>query len=286
MSQRTIPDLPVTVAIPVRNDADNLRHCLPRLKRFAEVVVIDSGSSDSTVDIANEHCARVIQFNWNGRYPKKRNWFLINHSPEQEWVLFLDADEFIDDAFCDALAAELVESDKNAYWLTYDNYFLGRLLRHGVPQRKMALLRVGKALYEKIEEHRWSSLDMEIHEHPIVEGEVGQIGARIEHRDDRGIGHFVSKHRDYAAWEARRYELLRNDPGVWQTMTDRQRFKYRNIGKWWFPILYFLAAYFAKLGFLDRAAGFHYALLKAWYFYIIRLLMAENKKKGQGHETI
>jgi glycosyltransferase involved in cell wall biosynthesis len=276
MSQCSKNFLPVTVAVPVKNEEANLARCLDRLGRFAEIVVIDSGSSDRTCEIAREYGARIVNFDWNGKFPKKRNWFLMNDPPKQEWVLFLDADEFVDDAFCDALEVELPGSAMSAYWISYDNFFLGQPLRHGVTQRKMALLRVGKALFERIDEHGWSQLDMEIHEHPIVEGEVGEIGARIEHRDDRGLAHFIMKHRDYAQWEASRFAKMQGDEAVWAAMTDRQRFKYRHLRKWWFPWFYFAATYIAKLGFLDGEVGFHYAAYKAWYFQTIRLLIQER----------
>lgn len=167
--------LPVTVAIPVKNEEANLAACLARLSRFAEIVVIDSGSTDRTREIAQNFGARIVDFTWDGRYPKKRNWFLLNDPPNQPWVLFLDADEFVDDAFCDALARALERDDRNGYWLTYTNHFLGRPLRHGLVQRKLALFRVGLALYEQIDEEGWSRLDMEIHEHPILEGPLGEI---------------------------------------------------------------------------------------------------------------
>ena len=98
-------NLPVTVAIPVKNEEANLSKCLERLGRFAEIVVIDSGSTDQTREIAKNFGARVVGFSWDGKYPKKRNWFLLNAPPQQPWVLFLDADEFVDDAFCDAVEA-------------------------------------------------------------------------------------------------------------------------------------------------------------------------------------
>lgn len=267
--------LPVTVAIPVRNEAANLGRCLERLGRFAEIVVIDSGSTDATVQIAEGFGARVVQFAWNGRYPKKRNWFLLNDPPRQPWVLFLDADEFVDDAFCDALARAIAATDCDGFWLTYANVFLGRELRHGIAQRKLALLRTGKALYERIDEDGWSGLDMEIHEHPVVEGKVGTIAAPIEHRDFKGLAPFITRHRDYAQWEARRHAALRATPEAWAHFTPRQRFKYRHLAKWWYPAFYFLAAYVGKRGFLDGAAGFHHAFYKAWYFHTIRLLIRE-----------
>jgi glycosyltransferase involved in cell wall biosynthesis len=275
------PELPVTVAVPVKNEEANLAACLERLSRFAEIVVIDSGSKDRTREIAEGFGARVVDFTWDGKYPKKRNWFLLNDPPSQPWVLFLDADEFIDDAFCDAVSRCVESDDRDGYWLTYTNYFLGRPLRHGLGQRKLALFRVGKALYEKIEEDGWSRLDMEIHEHPIVEGPVGEIPVPIDHRDDKGVARFLEKHVDYARWEARRHTELRGNPAASEHFTARQRFKYRHLAKWWYPSFYFVFTYLVKRGLLDGAAGYHYAAYKAWYFQTIRLLIHEQQSKNQ-----
>lgn len=267
--------LPVTVAIPVLNEETNLDRCLDRLTHFAEVVIIDSGSTDRTREIAEASGARVVDFRWDGRYPKKRNWFLQNDPPRQPWVLFLDADEFVDDQFSNTLAEMLATTDCEGFWITYRNIFLGRELRHGLQQRKLALFRVGSALYERIEEDGWSTLDMEIHEHPIVQGKVGEISATIEHRDFKGLSHFLSKHREYAQWEARRCAALRQTPEARAHFTGRQRFKYRHLAKWWYPWFYFIFTYVVKRGFLDGAAGFHYAFYKLWYFQTIRLLIRE-----------
>ena len=256
--------LPVTVAVPVRNEERGLPACLERLKRFERVVVIDSDSTDRTCDIARAHGAEVVQFAWNGRFPKKRNWFLRNHAPGTPWVLFLDADELVDDAFCDDLARTLPDTPHAGFWLTYDNWFLGRRLRHGTPNRKLALFRVGAGEYERIEEDRWSNLDMEIHEHPVLQGSVGEIHTRIDHRDDRGLEHWKRRHAEYAAWEAQRTFRMRafgSGP-----IEGRQAVKYRVLGKWWLPAAYFLDGYVRRLGFLDGWQGLCHAWLKARYF--------------------
>jgi glycosyltransferase involved in cell wall biosynthesis len=198
----------VSVVIPVRNEEANLGECLSHLGLFDEVIVVDSGSTDSTCQIAADHGAQVIQFDWDGRYPKKRNWVLLNQPLRNAWVLFLDADEIVTQQFCDEVRQAVCDSSYDAYWLSYTNHFLGRPLRHGDAQRKLALFKVGKGLYEKIDENAWSKLDMEVHEHPVVDGLVGEIAARIDHRDDRGLAKFIDRHKDYALWEAQRTRLM------------------------------------------------------------------------------
>lgn len=270
-------DLPVTVVLPVKNEETNLARCLERLNRFAEVVVIDSASNDATPAIAEKFGARVVHFVWNGQYPKKRNWFLINTPPDQPWVLFLDADEFIDDAFCDALAMAINYTPHTAFWINYTNIFLGGELNHGLMQRKLALFRVGAGLYEKIDEQGWSKLDMEVHEHPIIHGSIGEISAKIEHRDFKGLSKFIEKHLDYALWEAKRFVKLDQTPQARARFTGRQKFKYMNLDKWWYPVFYWAYTYVVKAGFLDGAPGFHYAFYKAWYFHTIRLIILESR---------
>lgn len=272
----TVSKLPITVAVPVKNEEANLDRCLERLGRFAEIVILDSGSTDRTIEIAQGHGARVLDFKWDGKFPKKRNWFLMNHAPQNPWVLFLDADEFVTDAFCDELEQALQDQSAQGFWLNYTNYFLGRALQHGLSQRKLALFKVGSGLYERIEEDGWSSLDMEVHEHPVIEGHIGEIAAPIDHRDYKGLAKFIERHKDYALWEARRYRNIQESPEAKAHFTGRQKFKYANLTKWWYPWFYFLFTYLVKAGFLDGAAGYHYAAYKAWYFQTIRLLIREE----------
>jgi glycosyltransferase involved in cell wall biosynthesis len=279
--------IPISVVVPVKNEEKNLARCLGRLDRFFEVVVLDSDSTDKTADIALRYGVTLLNFSWNGQYPKKRNWYLLNHKPACRWVLFLDADELVDESFCDSVAAAIQSKRFNGFWLNYSNYFLGKPLRYGLPQRKLALIRVGYGLFEKVPENDWSHLDMEIHEHPIIEGEVGEILQCIEHNDDRGIAKFIDRHSDYAKWEAQRFLVLESDDnGEMPPLTDRQAFKYRNLKKWWYPWFYFFYVFIVKRGFFDGTTGFLYAFYKAWYFLSIRLLILEHKSvKQQENES-
>jgi len=105
--------LDLTVCIPVRNEERNISACLQAIGQdFARsVVVIDSSSTDATAETANSYGATVLQFDWNGRFPKKRNWYLRHHTPATTWVLFLDADEILTPAVKWGIAVALFHRD-------------------------------------------------------------------------------------------------------------------------------------------------------------------------------
>ena len=269
--------LSLTAVVPVKNEARNLPACLASITVAAQVLVVDSRSTDATAAIAAAAGARVIDFDWAGGFPKKRNWMLRTHAFETDWVLFLDADERLTPAFERELETALGRADRVGYWLNYHNHFMGRVLRHGVPQRKLALFRVGAGFYERIEDPGWSALDMEVHEHPILEGPVGEISAPIEHEDFRGLRHFIARHNEYSSWEAGRYVALVSDSQAWAGLTSRQRGKYKNLSHWWFAPMYFLYTYVWKGGALDGAPGLVYAFMKFIYFAEVYLKIMELK---------
>lgn len=274
--------LDLTIAIPVLNEEQNLSLCLNAIgSDFASnVVVVDSGSTDSTVEIARSHGIEVIDFKWNGHFPKKRNWFLRYRTPSTEWVLFLDADEILTNSVKREISNALVNTDKEGFLLSYTNYFLGRRLRGGYPLRKLALFRVGDIEYERIEEDRWSQCDMEVHEHPIVYGQVGQIRARIDHRDLRGIDSYMRKHNEYAAWEANRLFSIQNSRESMNKWSFKQRLKYSIISSPFGGSIFFFASFFLLGGWRDGSVGFAFCILKASYFTQISCRLQEMKKNN------
>ena len=272
--------LPVSVCIPVRNEALNLPACLAGLEQFREVVVVDSGSTDGTAEIARQAGAQVLQFEWNGRFPKKRNWALRNHPFRNDWVLFLDADERMNSAFTDELRRVLPETRHAGFWISFTNWFIGRPLHHGDVFRKLALFRRDAGEYETMPEESWSALDMEIHEHPVLNGTTGDLTTRLEHHDFRDLRNYLARHNEYSTWEANRYLWLRRaDARAWAALNPRQRFKYRHLRQWWFGWFYWAVAVIAKRGFQDGLAGMRLARLKRRYFEEIRLKILEAEAR-------
>lgn len=277
--------LPVSICIPVRDEERNLPSCLRALGAdFSEIVVVDSGSTDRTREIATEAGAVVLDFVWDGKFPKKRNWALRNYQFKTPWVLFLDADERITPDFVQELRKTLADTPHAGFWISLTNWFMGKPLHHGDVFHKLALFRVGAGEYEKFPEDSWSHLDMEVHEHPVLEGSVGEIHARLEHFDYRGMKHYIAKHNEYSSWEANRFQWLKSaGEGEWEKLNTRQRFKYRHLNKWWLGWVYWFVAYVPKKGFLDGRAGWTFNRLKRRYFDEIRLKICEHPTSNVQH---
>lgn len=258
----------LTVMIPVKAPAPGLSSCLEAVSGLGaeDVVVVASGDPGELPYLCRSRGARLLRFDWDGRFPKKRNWFLTRHTPSTKWVLFLDDDEVVGREFCGEVARTLPSTEHAGFWLNYSVHFMGRRLRGGYPLKKLALFRVGSGLYERIEEDHWSHLDMEVHEHPVLAGSTGQIQAVIEHHDDRDITHYVAKHNEYSSWEARRIIALYDNHAERARWTWRQRLKYSLLRSPLAGPAYFFGSYIVMGGWRDGARGLAFAILKAAYF--------------------
>jgi len=266
---------PFSIVIPVKNEAANLAFCLESVVAFDDVIVVDSESTDGTRQIAEKYGREVVDFKWNGTFPKKRNWVLRTHTFKYPWVLFLDADERLTPLFVSEAARTLPTTPHNVFRIGYRNWFMGNLLRYGDPMRKTALVRIGHGEYERVLEEGWSPLDMEVHEQLVAEGSEGVINAKLEHHDKKDLHTYYVRHNDYSTWEAKRYLALTDET----RLTRRQRLKYRMLTWPIFPVMYFLMSYLVKGGFMDGRAGFYFAVGKMAYFYQIQAKIAEQKKK-------
>jgi glycosyltransferase involved in cell wall biosynthesis len=271
--------IPVTVIIPVKNEEIDLPNCLKQLTDFDQLILIDSGSTDQTSAIAHQFKVEYYNFVWDGKFPKKRNWALRNLEIKNEWVLFLDADEYLTDGFKKELAEKIKSPHINGFWVTYQNHFMGRKLQYGDTMKKLSVFRKGQGEYEKIEEDSWSHLDMEVHEHPIIKGSIGKITQPVIHNDFKGLEHYIARHNAYSSWEAKRYMQLTNSG--FSKLFFRQKIKYKLIKTGILPIVYFFGSYFLKLGFLDGKPGYYLALYKANYFFQIQTKIIElHQLKG------
>lgn len=269
----------LTIAIPTYNEEKHIRECIDAIgKDFADkIFVIDSFSTDQTTSIAERLGARIIQFKWNGRYPKKRNWFLANYAHEIDWILFLDADEILSKSFKSEIKQTLLKTKNKGFYINYSIYFLGKKLRGGVKMKKLALFKANCGNYERIEENSWSNLDMEVHEHPIINGKIGSIISEINHKDYNGITRYIDKHNQYSSWETYRYLKIKKEDISLNKFNNRQKLKYLILESPLSGLIYFFIQYILFGGWKDGLVGLYFALLKSSYFIQISCKIYEQK---------
>jgi glycosyltransferase involved in cell wall biosynthesis len=130
MSERSDARAPFSVLVPVKNEAANLRDCLASVSFAQEIVVIDSGSTDGTQAIAEAAGARVIQFAWNGKLPRKKNWALENVPWQHQWVLIIDADERITPELEREIRQAICRTDVDGFYLNRRFWFLDGWINH------------------------------------------------------------------------------------------------------------------------------------------------------------
>ena len=288
----TLQKIPVSVLIPAKNEEDNLPTCLESVAQADEVFVVDSQSGDRSIEICEQYGATVVQFHFNGRWPKKKNWSLENLPFRNEWVLIVDCDERITPELWDEIATAIQDPDPVGYFLNRRVFFLGKWIRHGgkYPDWNMRLFQYKKGRYENLntEEIR-NTGDNEVHEHVVVDGKVGYLKNDILHEDFKDLFHWLERHNRYSNWEAKVYYNIltgkddSNSIGgnLFGEAVQRKRF----LKKIWVrlpfkPFLRFLLFYVLRLGFLDGKAGYIYGRLLSQYEYQIGVKLYELSQCG------
>jgi hypothetical protein len=263
--------LPITVIVPVRNEARNLPRCLESLRGIGEVYVVDSQSSDDTCAIAESFGAKAIQFHYQGGWPKKRQWAMDTFPIAYDWILLLDADEVVTPELAREIQQRILDPGMVGYRICLQLYFLGRPLRHcDASFWKLSLFRKGQARFEcRLKDQDASMADMEIHEHVIADGPTTELRNPLVHHNFESLSRYIQKHDEYSNWEAR--VLSRVDESseemsasLFGTQAQRRRWLkrklYRLPGS---PVLLFLYRYVFRLGFLDGVPGLIYCTFQA-----------------------
>jgi glycosyltransferase involved in cell wall biosynthesis len=284
--------IPVSVLIPAKNEESNLPACLESVARADEVFVVDSQSSDRSIEISTNYGANVVQFYFNGRWPKKKNWSLDNLPFRNEWVLIVDCDERITPELWNEIATVIQDPDYNGYYLNRRVFFLGQWIRYGgkYPDWNLRLFKHKSGRYENLNtEDIPNTGDNEVHEHVILDGKVGYLKNDMLHIDFRDIYHWLERHNRYSNWEARVYYniLTGNDESgtiganLFGDAVQRKRFLKKIWVKLPFkPLLRFILFYFIRLGFLDGKAGYIYGRLLSQYEYQIGVKLYELRQFG------
>jgi glycosyltransferase involved in cell wall biosynthesis len=263
--------LPVSVIVAARNEEKNLPRCLEALRDVGEVYVIDSGSTDATPEIARSFGAKVVQFHYQGGWPKKRQWAMDTLPLAHDWIFLVDADEALTPELAQEIRDAIADDAVNGYYIALRMHFLGRVLRHGDASFwKLALFRRGKGRYEcRLRDQDASMADMEVHEHVVVDGSTARLANPLIHHNVESLSRYIQKHNEYSNWESR--VLLQGSansselpPAFWGTQAQRRRWLKKKLyalpGS---PVLLFFYRYFLRGGFLDGVPGLIYCGFQA-----------------------
>ncbi len=218
------------------NAAGQLSACLDSLSFCDEIVVVDSGSQDGTVELAQRLGARVVHCDWRGFGKQKQ--FAVEQA-SHDWVLCIDADERVGECLRENILRALLTQRHTAYRFPRCNRFLGRYLRHGEGYPDMSL-----RLFDR-RHARWS--EDAVHEKVLAEGLVGSLGGDLLHDSAENIESYLAKQN--------RYTSLAAAGAV-------ARGKRSHAGHLLFsPLLRFVKFYFFRLGFLDGLPGLVHILI-------------------------
>lgn len=263
------------------------RHIARAIKSVAGIsdrcVVVDSGSTDRTVDVARELGAEVLEKHWVN-YSTQFNWALDQLPGDTEWVLRLDADEYLTSTLRGQIAntLALVNNDISALIVSRRMYFMGKAIRWGgvFPIRVARLFRYGKGRCE----NRWMD------EHIIVNGDVIELSGEIIDDNHNSITWWTEKHNSYASREV--VDLLNIEFNFmpYTSVAGLERFQqagvkrllkekfYAKIPNGSRALIYFLYRYILRLGFLDGKEGTAFHILQGfWYRYLVDIKVHEVK---------
>jgi glycosyltransferase involved in cell wall biosynthesis len=285
--------VPVSILIPIRNEAANLPRCLKSVAWADEIFVVDSRSTDGSIEMARDHGAKVVQFEFNGTWPKKKNWALENLPFKHPWVFILDADEELTPDAEEEFRGIVSQAEPKivGYWINRRFHFMGKWLKHAYYPNwnlRLFLHRLGR--YEQLTSVETASGDNEVHEHVVVNGPVGHLKTEMNHYAFPNIGVFVEKHNRYSNWEARvalDHYLHRSDSSLQSKQVGWLRKLKAVSHKLPFrPTLRFLYVYLYQKGFLDGAEGYYFARLHGIYEFLCVAKTVELKQAAGSNSSV
>ncbi|MDA8108269.1 MAG: glycosyltransferase family 2 protein [Betaproteobacteria bacterium] len=213
-----------------RNVADRLEECLASVPFADEVVIVDTGSDDGTLEVAERYGARVVRSEWRGFGLQKQ--FAVEQA-EHDWVLCLDADERVSPELRASIERALAAPAAPVYRMARRNRFMGRWLRHGEGYPDWS-----PRLFDR-RSARWS--DDPVHEKVLYAVTPGTLAGDLLHDSAEDLGHYLDKQNRYTELAARQLHERGRRAGLAQLLLS--------------PLVRFAKFYVFRLGFLDGLPG-------------------------------
>ena len=258
----------ISAIVLTYNEEQHIKRCIKSLLQITDkIFVIDSYSSDNTTKIASEMGATVLYNQWENNYSKQFNWALKNAPIDSDWVIRIDADEYLSDKLIYEINNKLNNLSNNiaGIELTLDRYFLERKIRYGVGKiRQIRIFRKDRAICEP------RMMD----EHIMVEGDIIRFKGHWVDNNLSTIQEWTSKHNYYAIREAIDYLNLCNDNDINNEYSysynafnkHKNKERYSKLPLFLRAFIYFCLRYFIRGGFLDGKEGFLWHFLQGWWY--------------------
>lgn len=268
----------LTVIIPTFNEEIHLGRALQSFKVLnIDCFIVDSNSTDRTIEIAKSFGCQVFRGDWNS-FSEKINWSLNNLPIKTTWVMRLDADEQFTEQLIKELAVNLprMPEEISGIWINRRLMHLGRWMKYGAcyPNKSLRILKYGKASMEP----RLAD------EKVLLNGPSSYINADIIDEPLKGMVSWTAKHLMYAEYESMMNieRVLLKDLNELDKLDRYKRYVQQNIyyrlPLFLRPFLYWFYRYFIRLGFLDGKEGFVFHFLQAfWYRFFVDVLIFERR---------
>jgi glycosyltransferase involved in cell wall biosynthesis len=275
----------VSALVLTKNEERELPGCLESLSWCDDVHVFDSFSTDSTVSIARAAGAHVTQRHFDN-WAAHQNWALENIPFRHSWVFYIDADERVTPTLVESINRAVESTQCVAYQVQRRDFMNGKWLRHvQATPYYLRLFLLGKMRYARL-----------VNPVSLADGPVGVLPGYLDHFPfAKGVSHWVERHNAYSTLEAQQTTLDErdgNDFSVTAALFSRDITVRRYNQKRIFnrlpcrPMLRFLLLYGYKRGFLDGREGFTYAVLQAFYEYMIGLKKSEHQRELAGESRL
>lgn len=270
----------ISVLILTYNEACNISECLSSVSWTDDVVVLDSGSDDQTVELARALGARVVHRAFDN-YAAQRNFGLRDINYRHPWILILDADERV----TDDLKTEMLQTVKDAptdvtlFRMRRRDHLYGRWIRRssGYPTWFGRLVRLG---------HVW--VERPINEEYRTNGRILPLLNHLDHHPfNKGFQEWIAKHNRYSSAEAALFLENQSRPWRWVDLFQREPTRRRVAAKAVLyslpgrPLVVFLALYLIRGGILEGRSGLTFCLLRTWYEFMIDIKRRELRRRSQ-----
>lgn len=267
----------LSVVILTFNEEKHIKRCIESLQSFVQdVFIVDSFSNDNTVELAKSLGAKVYQNTWSNNYAAQFNWGLSNCPIQTQWVMRMDADEYVTPELAEEIKRNLSSLNDNisGIYVKRRVFFMNTWIKHGA-YYPVWLLRIWKH-HKGFCEQRW--MDEHI---KLTDGEVTQFQYDIVDHNLHGLTAWTDKHNHYATREAidllnNIYQFIKYDdiqPAFFGTQAQRKRWlklQYSLLPLFLRPFIYFIYRYFIRLGFLDGKSGLVWHFLQGfWYRFLV-----------------